>query len=240
MKIVIPFKSENAKSRLSGVLTPDERRGLALCMLNDVIDATDGFDVDILTPSVLSGANIESHILLSELGLNEALNEYLRRRAEYGGGPVMIVMGDLPLVLNHHITEIACSDSDVVIAPGKGGGTNILCIKDPSRFRVDYYGTSFLDHLQIAHENDLTVGSTNPMIWWNCCCMGMAKLHATCLRILVSWLRCAMAGRRLSGPATCFERRNEEPQKTGRLTARAARHTCPYLGYHVTLRQYGL
>lgn len=158
MKIVIPFKSENAKSRLSGVLTPDERRGLALCMLNDVIDATDGFDIDILTPSVLSGANIESHILLSELGLNEALNEYLRRHAEYGGGPVMIVMGDLPLVLNHHITEIACSDSDVVIAPGKGGGTNILCIKDPSRFRVDYYGTSFLDHLQIAHENDLTVG----------------------------------------------------------------------------------
>lgn len=158
MKIVIPFKSENAKSRLSSVLTPDERSGLALCMLNDVIDATDGFDIDILTPSVLSGANIESHILLSELGLNEALNEYLRKRAEYGGGPVMIVMGDLPLVLNHHITEIACSDSDVVIAPGKGGGTNILCIKDPSRFRVDYYGTSFLDHLQIAHENDLTVG----------------------------------------------------------------------------------
>ncbi len=158
MKIVIPFKSENAKSRLSSVLTPDERRGLALCMLNDVIDATDGFDVDILTPSVLSGANIESRILLSELGLNEALNEYLRRHVEYVGGPVMIVMGDLPLVMNHHITEIALSDSDVVIAPGKGGGTNILCIKDPSRFRVDYYGTSFLDHLQIAHENDLTVG----------------------------------------------------------------------------------
>ena len=33
MRIVIPFKKENAKSRLSGVLTPDERDLLAMKML---------------------------------------------------------------------------------------------------------------------------------------------------------------------------------------------------------------
>ncbi len=157
MRIVIPFKKENAKSRLSGVLTPDERGLLAMKMLQDVLDATDGFAVDILTPSVFNDARIDPHILLSESGLNDALNEYLSMVAEYGCDPVMIVMADLPLLKSRHVREIAAFDADLVIAPGKGGGTNILSIKDPSRFSTDYYGTSFLDHLRIAHDNGLSV-----------------------------------------------------------------------------------
>lgn len=157
MKIVIPFKKENAKSRLSGILTPDERCALAMEMLCDVIDATGGFHVDVLTSSLLNSASIDSHTLLSDQGLNEALNDYLSLVAEHGCDPVMIVMADLPLIKSRHVKEIAGSEADVVIAPGKGGGTNILCIKDPSRFRVDYYGTSFLDHLQIARDNGLSV-----------------------------------------------------------------------------------
>jgi len=69
----------------------------------------------------------------------------------------MIVMADLPLLKSRHVREIADSDADLVIAPGKGGGTNILSIEDPSRFSTDYYGMSFLDHLRIAHDNDLSV-----------------------------------------------------------------------------------
>ncbi len=157
MRIVIPFKKENAKSRLSSVLTPDERGLLAMKMLHDVLDATGGFAVDILTPSVFDDTHIDPHILLSESGLNDALNEYLSRVAECGCDPVMIVMADLPLLNSRHVREIAASDADLMIAPGKGGGTNILSIKDPSRFNVDYYGTSFLDHLRIAHDNGLSV-----------------------------------------------------------------------------------
>lgn len=157
MRIVIPFKKENAKSRLSDVLTPDERGLLAIAMIYDVLDATRGFAVDILTPSIFDDARIDPHILWSEAGLNDALNEYLSKIAEYGCDPVMIVMADLPLLKSRHVREIADSDADLVIAPGKGGGTNILSIKDPSRFSTDYYGTSFLDHLGIAHDNNLSV-----------------------------------------------------------------------------------
>ncbi|MCK4811813.1 MAG: 2-phospho-L-lactate guanylyltransferase, partial [Methanosarcinales archaeon] len=78
-------------------------------------------------------------------------------RAGHGNDSVMIVMADLPLISSKHIKEIAGLDADVVIAPGKGGGTNILCIKDPSGFRVDYYGASFLDHLRIARESGASV-----------------------------------------------------------------------------------
>lgn len=157
MRIVIPFKKENAKSRLSGVLTPDERGLLAVKMLYDVLDATSDFTVDVLTPSIFDDTRIDPHILWSDSGLNDALNEYLSRVAECECDPVMIVMADLPLLKSRHVHEIVASDADLVIAPGKGGGTNIISIKDPSRFSTDYYGTSFLDHLRIAHDNDLSV-----------------------------------------------------------------------------------
>ena len=159
MKIVVPFKRNNAKSRLAGILTPDERDALAMNMLRDVMDALDGFEVDILTSSILSNKDVDfsSCVLLSDSGLNEALNEYLDSHAGHDNDSVMIVMADLPLIRSKHIREIAGLDADVVIAPGKGGGTNILYIKDPSGFHVDYYGASFLDHLRIARESGASV-----------------------------------------------------------------------------------
>ena len=159
MKIVVPFKRNNAKSRLAGILTPDERDALAMNMLRDVMDALDGFEVDILTSSMLSNKDVDfsPRILLSDSGLNEALNEYLDSQAGHDNDSVMIVMADLPLISSKHIREIAGLDADVVIAPGKGGGTNILYIKDPSGFHVDYYGASFLDHLRIARESGASV-----------------------------------------------------------------------------------
>ena len=40
---------------------------------------------------------------------------------------------------------------DVVIAPGRGGGTNALVVRHPN-FRVDYHGASYLDHLTAARS----------------------------------------------------------------------------------------
>ena len=39
MRAVIPFKKNNAKSRLSALLSENEREGLAMAMLNDVAEA---------------------------------------------------------------------------------------------------------------------------------------------------------------------------------------------------------
>jgi 2-phospho-L-lactate guanylyltransferase len=66
-------------------------------------------------------------------------------------------MADLPLVKSLHIKEIVSNDRDITIAPGKGGGTNILFIKDPSSFHVKYHGSSFLTHCNIAKERGHTV-----------------------------------------------------------------------------------
>ena len=152
MRAVIPYKKENAKSRLSPVLTLGEREEFVELMLKDVLNTLykAGVDkIDILTTSIYGVSDdIETNVIVSELGLNEVLNTYLSKISE----PVMIIMADLPLVTTRHIREITASDKDVTIVPGKGGGTNILYIKDPSRFHVKYYDSSYMTHCDIAKE----------------------------------------------------------------------------------------
>jgi len=152
MRAVIPYKRTNAKSRLSPVLTLNEREEFVHLMLTDVVntisDAGIG-TIDILTTSSGSvGDDIKANVVVSELGLNEALNAYLKKIDE----PVLIVMADLPLVTAAHIREITASNKDVMIVPGKGGGTNIIFIRHPASFYVRYYDSSFLTHCGIARE----------------------------------------------------------------------------------------
>ena len=157
MRVVIPYKKENAKSRLSSVLTLGEREEFVEFMLKDVISALSeaGVDkIDILTTSIYGVADdIETNVIVSEFGLNEVLNEYLSKISE----PVMIIMADLPLVTTQHINDIINSDADVTIVPGKGGGTNILYIREPAKFHVKYYGSSFRTHCDIANNMSQSV-----------------------------------------------------------------------------------
>ncbi len=159
MRAVIPFKKSNAKSRLSSLLTDKEREDFAMAMLSDVagtLVSSGCFDVvDILSTSLIEceGANI----VLTEMGLNEALNEYLQKMSSHSlNEPVLIIMADIPLVSKKNISDITASQAGVVIVPGRMGGTNALFIRDPSRFNVDYYGSSFLKHRDIAQKNGLT------------------------------------------------------------------------------------
>jgi len=48
------------------------------------------------------------------------------------------------------------SPPDVIIAPGRGGGTNALVVRHPA-FRVDYHGASYLDHQRAAADIGATV-----------------------------------------------------------------------------------
>ncbi len=157
MRAVIPYKKENAKSRLSPVLTLGEREEFVEFMLKDVLNALSKADInkiDILTTSIYGVSDdIETNVIVSELGLNEVLNKYLSKISE----PVMIIMADLPLVTTQHINEIINSDAGVTIVPGKGGGTNILYIKEPAKFHVKYYGSSFRTHCDIANNMSQSV-----------------------------------------------------------------------------------
>lgn len=155
MTAIVPFKNNDAKSRLSGIMNRREREEFALCMLRDVVNTLKESKVDevlVMSTSLLDDDDFD--ILLNPEPLNEAVNEVLRKSER----PLLIAMSDLALIRSWNVDEMISRKEDVVIAPGRRGGTNMLFLHEPSRFRSDYYGASFLDHIRIAEDRGLTLG----------------------------------------------------------------------------------
>jgi len=154
IRIVIPFKSGGCKSRLSPALSPDERQRFSRAMLYDVLDAVAGVGrVTVLSRPDLdaSGFDPSIDVVLSELGLNDALNSMIEGQAAAGcEEEMMIVMADLALITGEDIQGMLKTPGDVVLSPGRGGGTNLILIRDP-RFRTCYNGMSYPGHCEMAH-----------------------------------------------------------------------------------------
>lgn len=157
-KIIVPFKLNGAKSRLASVLTPEERRLLALTMLRDVLDVVTGFHwATVLSQPGLDivevGRDVE--ILESDLELNDALNSLIAEEASREWpSDILIVMADLALLTGKDVAGILNCDGDVVLCPGRGGGTNMILMRSP-KFRTCYQGLSFPKHLAFAKEAGL-------------------------------------------------------------------------------------
>jgi 2-phospho-L-lactate guanylyltransferase len=152
---VVPFKPVNPKSRLSSVLGREEREEFARVMLADVLDAimTSGAVPTILSTHPLSWPHVQ--VLVTAASLNDALNAYFAEQS----GPLLLVMADLPLATPEALTRVMSTPEDIGIVPGRGGGTNVLFLKDPRCFRADFYGASYLKHRQIASEFGRSVES---------------------------------------------------------------------------------
>jgi 2-phospho-L-lactate guanylyltransferase len=149
---VIPFKPKNPKSRLSCVLDEQEREAFAEAMLLDVVDVVRDADCQ---PVILGTELFDSELVqvtIKDAGLSEALNEYLSCAVT----GVLIIMADLPLADRESVKRVTGTKMDMAIVPGRGGGTNVIYIREPARFHVDYYGGSFLKHMRIAQECGLS------------------------------------------------------------------------------------
>lgn len=154
MQLVVPFSPEGPKTRLSPVLDAGERRAFARVMLDDVLSALDETP-DVPTPTVLSTAPVDDvpvPVEVDERPLTPAVNDVLSSAAE----PVAVVMADLALATPEALATLFEPTADVVLAPGRGVGTNALVARHPA-FRVDYHGTSFVDHREAAAAVDADV-----------------------------------------------------------------------------------
>lgn len=181
MEVLVPFSTDRPKSRLSDVLSPSERESFARSMLADVLRAvidaggsphlltTADLDVPIEadtsadSPHPADGPNpadaspsADVPVTVDARPLTTAVNAALDRHEPTGAEPVGVVMADLALATPETLGRLFGADADVAIAPGRGGGTNALVVRDPA-FRVDYHGASYLDHLRIAEEIDASV-----------------------------------------------------------------------------------
>ncbi|MCX6679750.1 MAG: 2-phospho-L-lactate guanylyltransferase [Methanothrix sp.] len=158
VQIVVPFKLSDAKSRLAPALAPEERRLLAFAMLRDVLEVVSCFGkVTILSRPGLDNADIgyDVEIVESELDLNDALNELISDAAtQKWPSDILIVMADLALLTQNDVAGILSCQGDVVLCPGRGGGTNMILIRSPE-FRTCYQGLSFPKHLDCARQTGL-------------------------------------------------------------------------------------
>ncbi len=171
VKAIIPFKKEGAKSRLGDFLSENEREELAISMLKDVLAALSESkieEVEIISTSSLDGDGLAKEAQLNgaldltstlkvdvredERGLNEVLNEAITEEKE----PVLIIMADVPLTTPENINKILEHVEEVVIVPGRKGGTNALFLRKPYAFSVSYYGLSFSAHIETAKRRNLS------------------------------------------------------------------------------------
>jgi len=143
MDVLVPFAASRPKTRLAGVLGPDERAAFAAEMRRDVCSAVESAGA---SPTVLSTDPIESEwpVVVDDRPLTEAVNDRLEP-------PLAVVMADLALATPEALSRLLGTEGDVVLAPGLGGGTNALAVRTPG-FRVDYHGASIADHRRIAAD----------------------------------------------------------------------------------------
>jgi 2-phospho-L-lactate guanylyltransferase len=168
MDVYIPYRPENPKTRLSSHLDRDERKSFSRAMLRDVADIVHAVghrpvvlstsDIDVGLDTVVSPAPLSdavNDVLPGEIGDGDALD--LLPRTDSGTKEMVgVIMADLALATPDALTRLFGPDADVVIAPGRRGGTNALVSCHPD-FRVDYHGVSYRDHRRIAAERDITV-----------------------------------------------------------------------------------
>jgi 2-phospho-L-lactate guanylyltransferase len=149
---LIPYKPVNPKTRLSCMLSQEEREEFARAMLADVVEAVR----DVNCSPVIVGTELFDseyiQITVKDADLNQTLNELLPQAV----GQIMIIMADLPLADRPSLMRVLATQQDMAIVPGRGGGTNVIYLKEPLRFHVDYYGTSFSKHMKIAEESGLS------------------------------------------------------------------------------------
>lgn len=143
MDVLVPFCPERPKTRLSGTFDSEERETFARKMLADTLTTIRETGHK---PRVIASEPIEcdTPVTVDDRALTPAVNGAIT-----GTSPVAVIVADLALITESAVERLFTPEADIVVAPGRGGGTNALVIRHPE-FRVDYHGASYLDHRQIA------------------------------------------------------------------------------------------
>ena len=134
------------------MLSQEERESFARAMLADVISAVK----DVNCSPVIIGTELfdseDIQITVKDADLNQTLNSLLPEVS----GELLIIMADLPLADSASLKRVLATGKDMAIVPGRGGGTNVIYLKEPQRFHFDYYGTSFIKHVKNAEDAGLS------------------------------------------------------------------------------------
>lgn len=155
---IVPLKAvPDAKRRLKGVLTDDERRHLVVWMFRRVLDALDaspGIDFIAvvgadrsLVPAGMRFIPDPGH------GLNAALVHAAAAVRDDGATTALIVPADVPLLSPPDVAAVLEAGQDgrtVIVADRARAGTNALVLSPPDRFPPAFGPGSFDLHRAAA------------------------------------------------------------------------------------------
>ena len=164
--LLLPIKDlRNAKQRLTAVLTPHERFGLAQAMLADTIQAVRGvhhanriFVITNYEPAMETAAKFGWEVLREEHQVSESASVDLASRlcAERGVTALLRLPLDLPLVLAGDIDDLLvtkCPAPATVMVPSRDGtGTNAILRTPPALFPSHFGPNSFAKHRSEAEQ----------------------------------------------------------------------------------------
>ncbi len=150
--LIIPVKSlVEGKSRLAGVLSPTRRRQLNEALLVHVLEAArdiaEGGRLLVVsgceqTQSFARALGATAMCEPQGGGLNQALAAARDHALGRGGGPLLVVSADLPLVTAEELRQVrecARGDAEAVICRDRHGrGTNALYLTRPRGFRFAF------------------------------------------------------------------------------------------------------
>ena len=166
---LVPAKAlDQAKGRLAAVLSEDERRRLALAMLEDVLRALQAVppldliavvspDADVLALARSLGAEPIAEPA-SVRGINQALAHALGVLAPRGIDALLIVLGDVPAVAPAEIEAILDAipaSPGAVLCPSVTHGTSALALRPPDAIPFRFGRHSFPAHKREATARGL-------------------------------------------------------------------------------------
>lgn len=175
MKIaaVIPMKSlHSAKSRLSNILTAQQRKNLAMYLLDATIKELkkSNFISEIIIVSndkalkQYSCINNLKFIKDSDEGVNQAVILADKYCIDKGINANIVIPQDLPFISAKEIDKI-CTISNkyhkcIIICPSKRfDGTNVLFRKPPDVIKTHYDNNSYMNHLKEAYKFKIPIES---------------------------------------------------------------------------------
>ncbi|MEM3072100.1 MAG: 2-phospho-L-lactate guanylyltransferase [Candidatus Bathyarchaeia archaeon] len=161
--VLIPLKRlDKSKTRLSSVLTLEERVELTIAMLEDVVEsavhAKGVKRVYVINNDVELARIMKAHgvKMLRDpgKGLNNALKIWLKK-FERESKSALILPADIPLIKSEDLEQVIRLGAhyDMVISPSRNmKGTNALLLKPPTLLKPLFGSNSFNRHLKAAVE----------------------------------------------------------------------------------------
>jgi len=154
---VVPVKAlSKSKTRLSTLFTFQERRVLALSMLQDVLVALKSSKVN-KTIVVSSDIAVQKRakdfgvtfLKEAQEGLNQALGQAMKWCIRKNAESVLVLPADIPLITSQDINQIMnlSLNCSLVISPSLNGGTNALLQKPPGILSYCFGPDSFRKHV---------------------------------------------------------------------------------------------